>query len=337
MAVTSVEETFSDHWPTPTMSCMAEPDDRREPLDLGMLTPATDAKGTATASSPSESAPPDPGRSAMPWRPYVAIGLALAIGVTVGVIATEARENTAQSQQVELHPGPLSFSTEDGTPSSVDFTLLNAGPDVVDIVDITVPGWNRDEDAGEPTTGTVEPGEWVTFTIYGWWQCDADRSGDVEVTARTESSDPSTSALNLAEASRRDLDNSRRLQCETVEGADPWLHHASAVTITAPDTVTVTIPVGNRIDRPTHIIAVASATPGFEVRSPDIPLVLSANESASMTLSWTLSDCAAAEGIEQPAIALDTKSGPSQRRTEYNVEPAVLVELVRVTERTCRT
>lgn len=306
---------------------MAGPEDGHEPLDLGTLKPASVADATAV-----EESSPGPGGSSAPWRQRAAIALALVVGGTVGAVATDARHDAAEAHQAELVASAAAPRTFLG---SAELAMLNTAEQAVDIVDVTLPGWARPSGTDEPPVLTAEPEVWLTFDTRAEPQCDAEPSLDATVTAITDAGDRVTAELTVLDQYNQ-LEHRWQQKCETLDGDGLSSDEPTAVSSDA-ETATITIPVRNGLERPGRIVGLGTEAPGFVADSADLPLTVSAGESTTLTITWTVDDCAAAAEVDSPTATADFVSGDLRRRLTHFLPNTVLVELVRVAERVCGT
>lgn len=309
------------------MTGMAAPEDGK-PLDLGTLTPASADDGAG----PSGGSSPGPGGPSAPWRQRAAIALALVVGGTVGAVATDARHDAAEAHQAELVASAAAPRTFLG---SAELAMLNTAEQAVDIVDVTLPGWARPPGADEPPVVTAEPDVWLTFDTRAEPQCDAEPSLDATVTAITNAGDRVTAELTVLDQYNQ-LDRRWQQKCETLDGDGLSFDEPTAVSSDA-ETATITIPVRNGLERPGRIVGLGTEAPGFVADSADLPLTVSAGESTTLTITWTVDDCAAAAEVDSPTATADFVSGDLRRRLTHFLPNTVLVELVRVAERVCGT
>lgn len=270
-------------------------------------------------------------------RRWLAVSLALLAGVVIGVVVKDARNDALQRSRVDLVAGSAEVRLSGGDrplPEALVVSLLNTGPQAVDVVRVDVDGFRSPRDAEPPDAVTVPPDEWVTFRTPVAVDCATAPASDVQVHAQALDGDQAVD-LDLPPDDNR-LASAWQAACEGTGGTGVHIGAARATSRT-PASVTMMVPLTNNGAEPVRVISFDSGMPGFAATSVGLPLELPAGGFAPARLAWTVADCAAAVAATEASIAFTAAVGEREIRVSSPLGNAALIELVRLSVRACES
>ena len=298
------------------------------PLDLGVV-------GAVDQPEPAE---PDPGprQPAGRWR-WVVVALAFVTGGVLGLVVADSRDDAAGYADVRLVSGSVTNVSEradDESPGRLQLSVLNIGEHEVEILGLepygtaVVPG----EEAAAPVQ--APPGEWVTASQDGLvFDCEAEvddvdglriRVRDAGGTERVVEADGMPEYGGVSDA--------WRYTCQPAELLFPEI--AATVTGSDAESVTIEVRLSNPGTVPMEVSALETDTPGLAAAGPELPFELPPDESVTMPLTWTVTDCRLARQWPDPEIVY-AYSGQQTSRDYHSMDAAAQAALVLLTDRVC--
>ncbi|MGH8825620.1 MAG: hypothetical protein ACRDVN_14270 [Jiangellaceae bacterium] len=193
---------------------MTDPrDPPAEVLDLGPR--ARSERGSSSRSLPplhlGGPTPPDDEDSRPMWRQWAALAVAVAVGLAVGVLVSNARHDaadvTAAEQEIRLVAGVPQISFVEPPAVDLGFPLYNAGSLDVVVHSARPKGWTIVDEQDEPPTTRLRAGEWTNvLTSVAASECAGATPTVLELNVRTEAREqvadvllPATSVLREAQ------------------------------------------------------------------------------------------------------------------------------------------
>ncbi|SDU71042.1 hypothetical protein [Jiangella alkaliphila] len=297
-----------------------------EPLDLGVV------GGPESAAEP----PERPRQSSNRWR-WAGVALAFVAGGVLGLVVADTRDDAAGYADVRLVSGSVTNVTEradEESPGRLQLSVLNIGDHEVEILGLepygttVVPG----EEAAEPLA--APPGEWVTASQGGLvFDCEAE-VGDVDGLRIRVRDAGGTERVVEADGMPEygGVSDAWRYTCQPAELLFPEI--AATVTGSAAESVTIEVRLSNPGTVPMEVSALETDTPGLAAAGPELPFELPPDESVTMPLTWTVTDCRLARQWPDPEIVY-AHSGQQTSRDYHSMDAAAQAALVLLTDRVC--
>ncbi len=295
------------------------------PLDLGVM---------GRADEPQEAEPErGPRQSSNRWR-WAGVAPAFVAGGVLGAVIADTRDDAAAYADVRLVSGMVTNVSEradEESPGRIELSVLNLGEHEVEILGLEPHGAavQPGEEALVPVP--APPGEWVTARQNGLiFDCEADsgdglriRVRDAGGTERVVEADGMPQFGGIADA--------WRYTCEP-ELMFPEI--AATVTAGAAESVTIEVRLSNPGTRPLVVSALETDTPGLAAAGSEVPFELPPNESLTVPLTWTITDCRLARQWPDPEIVY-AYSGEQTSRDYHAMDAAAQAALVLLTDRVC--
>lgn len=266
------------------------------------------------------------------WSRWAALALAFVLGVAATVVVTNARQQTAERSEISLVTAVGDLSA--GSPSELEFEIMNAGSRAVDVVGLDVVGWTRAESA--EVSAHASASEWTRADLLADVDCENRPDTTIDVTVRTAGVEE-TISVPLAERDHLDLTSFWSEACPTRPIATIQLEFAESVGLD-PDRMVMEFELLQFDERWMQVVAVESATGGFSARARNLPLQLPPGEPTHLTVEWAVTDCDTANDVADVFVSLSVVGRQfGQTRSSLTADNRTLAELARLTALACET
>ena len=272
-------------------------------------------------------------------RRWIALAAALLVGVVLGLVVADTRDDAAGYADVRLVSGTIQSVTDHASetaPGTIELSLLNLGDHEIEILGLEPAGMTvaPDEGPGEPVV--APPGEWVTVAQGGLIaDCsDTDPDGGPRVRVRDGGgTERVVEASGLPEFGGVSV--GWHGSCRPPDLVFP-LVDASEMTHGA-DSLTMELLVSTSGTEPLPVVRFESNTPGLVVTAPDVPFDVSPDAATPVPLRWTVTDCAAA--LQWVDVVLNYAVGEDGALLEgfHQVSGRARAELVLLVDRVCES
>ncbi|NDL57756.1 hypothetical protein [Phytoactinopolyspora mesophila] len=323
-------------------------DARLPPLDLD--------RGAPGAPGESDQWPGEP-PSVRSWRPWAALGLALVVGATAGVVGTNARHDAIQQSRVELVGGTVHIDGT-GTANSADtwtaeFSVFNAGQRAVEVMELEIEGWVFVGHGGSRESVVAEPADWTTWTIRISPECDdqptaGEATGSLTTTALVRSGAQETTTSVEFPQQRIHLRDTWTWACSGGDSGYPFVfvEAADALPRESGDDVlhtefrlsTEAFSADAADDVDAAVVRLWAHAPGFDVTATNLPVELTTHSTVAVDIQWQLTSCSDADELDFIQLSLHVSadtSGDSARVQQNDVPVPVLMELGRMVGDVC--
>jgi hypothetical protein len=256
------------------------------PLHLGGPPPADDEKD----------GPPS-------WWRWGALALAVVVGLTTGVLVSNARHDAADiaaaEQEILLVAGNPMITFIHAPAADLSFPLYNAGPLDVVVHSARPEGWTIVDDVDNPPTTTLRTGEWTNvLTTVEADECAGDTPTVLELTVRTEAREQGAQVTLPAGNVLREA---KDLRCDT----DPVFVAGIGVERvqilpSAPDLLVMRLYL--RAFEPNlsfDLINIDAAPPGFEMVAATVPVSFrpGGRSPTRLDVTWGITECSVTEQL----------------------------------------
>ncbi|RIQ20808.1 hypothetical protein [Jiangella rhizosphaerae] len=298
-----------------------------EPLDLGVV-----------------GRDPDPEADGLPDRPerrdrrrlWAAVALAFLVGGVIGLVVADARDDTAGQERIELYGGPVRPVIVDRGPPRGELTVsvLNAGDSAVEILGVVVEGMTIDGDAEAADPVTADPGRWVSYVQRGLEvDCDGPMPDAMRVRARTPSGEE-----RLVDVEPPDNHEGLRgfwyVECQAAYQFGLGVRD-STVLSRGDGAVVLALELANTGPDDLRLGAVAARAPGFALTTGEAEPAVPAGDSATLTTTWTVTDCDLALTASGGSLAVRILHGDAETEQIIVLPEQAFTALARLSGQSC--
>jgi hypothetical protein len=279
--------------------------------------------------------PDDSGREA-PWRRWAALTIAVAAGGAIGVVATNAADDAADRDRVDLVAGRPSLMVEQvpqiaNPRMSGQFTLYNAGTNPVDVLGVELPGWSHPADAGAVRPVTADPGAWVTIAASFDIDCAGQPGPRIDVTVRTPAGE------RTLEIETPPINDEMRWAWDA--GCSDTLRASADVTlvdVVSRDADQLVVEAAIHVSGLQSVTSIVSDVPGFTVIAPT---PVDTAGSKQLDLTWQVSECGRATTMRDGQLTVTLRDGDTatDNVVEAYLDSGLLVELARFSAVACES
>lgn len=253
----------------------------------------------------------------------VALTAAFALGAALGAYGWSVRDSIAATPEINLIAGPIAMQVAGEVPATdgtyrISANVFNLADNDVTVRGASLAGWTVTEG---PSPTVVRAGEWTSIPFTAILDCHdpglGSEPGDLELHLRLDSEGKSEDLTLPVRGSSADADVLSYQLCLEDESLVHLL--LDDMELAADDgTLEMRIPVlaAGREGEPVTLADLVAATPtvlttAFRTEAPGLPLRLRPGDTRTVTMRWTVDDCASAEEIGEVQIGTQT-DGTSQ-------------------------
>ncbi|NED95758.1 hypothetical protein G1H11_10580 [Phytoactinopolyspora alkaliphila] len=275
-------------------------------------------------------------------RQWIVAGLALLVGVLVGVVGVNARNDAIERNRVDLVAGGVELEfLGTGSPLArvrMGLNVLNRGSHPIEAVQMSLPGWNVGEGEGSGAAPTLEPDVWGRFVLNMEPDCDSSPdAAAIELVVRSEGVE-SMVGLDVPPGAPGPVD----AWIWACEGSGPHdLISIMGVRLLDPDpggdVVSTVFTASTFQPAGAFVTGIDIEANGFEATVRDAPVEIPATGTSELTVVWRVADCAEAEGFSavHAQLLVSDRLASAPQAVDVWMEDAALIRLAQLAVHAC--
>lgn len=243
-------------------------------------------------------------------RPLAAaLAAVFAVGAAVGAYGWSVRDRIAESSDIELAAGAVTVEVPSvGTLAASNYrvvaSVFNADDSDVTVVEARPPGWTV---TGSQPSITLPAREWASIPLTVAPDChDVPPTPELELRLGAESGGQLVTLPLRPHTS--DAFALHSVLCSENEAAVHLLLD-DIETVSDDDALNMTIPVRMTAGRtePVTLSGLDATTPALRATAAGLPMRLAPGETATVTVHWTVEDCAAVDQLGEVLLRTRTE------------------------------
>jgi hypothetical protein len=256
-----------------------------------------------------------------PWWQWGIVVAAVVVGLIVGVLSSNARQDAADlaasESEVDLIVGePIVIDTPEATRDTpFQVPLYNAGPLDIELLWIRPQGWEVAETAVRGPT-TLPPDVWVPVRVRAVPNCDEVATADVlEMRVRTRARE-STVSLPLPRAGI--MQEAQTVLCRPFSPVGAYIEEVRVVPSSRPDTLTMRLQLRAYDPNLRFTLTDVSATaPGFRLIDATVPVQFERGaRSIPLVTTWEVIGCEATLTLNEVNLGLGFRDDAGGRQRD---------------------
>jgi hypothetical protein len=259
------------------------------------------------------------GRS--PWWQWAVLGIAVVVGLILGVLSSNARRDATDLAAAESTVDLIAGEPRVANPPEADretpfqVPIYNAGPLEVEVLWIRPQGWEIAQSTARRST-KLPPDQWVAVRVRAVPNCDELLSPDVlELRVRTQAREQ-TISLPLPRGGV--MQEARTFSCQPFTPIGAYVDEVDVVQSTRPDTLTLRLRMlAFDPNLRFTLTDVSASAPGFRMIDASVPVQFERGaRRIPLDIVWEIVGCEATQTLNEVNLGLEFHDEDGDRQTD---------------------